>query len=121
MERTYRHGTGRWTTSISPHSYKNGYIGLFTFIFLFLAGIYAAAKVRYISNDPVVRDLALSLIACQAIAVLAAATFDLLAFSTTAGLTFVLVGVSGALLRVVSMQATASTPMRSAVHDRSHR
>ncbi|ALG14078.1 O-antigen ligase family protein [Kibdelosporangium phytohabitans] len=83
---------------------QNGYIGLILLIFLFLAGMYSAAKVREISSDPVVRDLALSLIAAQAIVALGAATFDLLWFSTATGLTFVLVGASGALLRAVKAQ-----------------
>jgi O-antigen ligase len=84
---------------------QNGYIGLGALIFLLLAGLYAAARVRAISPDPVVRDLALSLIACQAIVALGAATFDLLWFSTATGLTFVLIGASGALLRHAKAQA----------------
>lgn len=94
---------------------QNGYIGLIVLIFLFLAGLYAAARVRAISPDPVVRDLALSLIAAQSIVALGAATFDLLWFSTATGLTFVLVGASGALLRAVQAQAPVLPPMWRAV------
>ena len=88
---------------------ENGYIGLITFIFLFLAGIYAATRARQISEDPVIHDLALSLIACQSIIALGAATFDLLWFSTATGLLFVLIGVSGALLRAVQAQSAGAT------------
>ncbi|WP_245574173.1 O-antigen ligase family protein [Amycolatopsis nigrescens] len=80
---------------------SNGYIGLVALALLFLGGVYAAAKVRSLSDDPVVRDLALTLIACLSIVMLGSATFDLLWFSTATGLTFVLVGASGALLRAV--------------------
>jgi O-antigen ligase len=80
---------------------QNGYLGLIALALLFLAGIWAAGRARMLSKDPVVRDLALSLIACQAIIALGAATFDLLWFSTATGLMFVLIGASGALLRAV--------------------
>jgi O-antigen ligase len=94
---------------------QNGYIGLFCLIFLFLAGMWAAARARALSSDPVVRDLALSLIAAQSIVALGAATFDLLWFSTGTGLTFVLVGASGALLRIARAQEPALPEMWKAV------
>ncbi|MFD1049742.1 hypothetical protein ACFQ1S_31530, partial [Kibdelosporangium lantanae] len=62
-----------------------------------------------------VRDLALSLIAAQSIVALGAATFDLLWFSTGTGLTFVLVGASGALLRIAKTQEPALPEMWKAV------
>ncbi|WP_158881484.1 O-antigen ligase family protein [Amycolatopsis anabasis] len=88
---------------------QTGYIGLGTLIFLFLAGLYAAGRAHYLSKDPLVKDLALTLIACQAIVILGAATFDLLWFSTATGLTFVLIGASGALLRSVRENEWVST------------
>lgn len=94
---------------------QNGYIGLFCLIFLFLGGMWAAARARVLSPDPVVRDLALSLIAAQSIVALGAATFDLLWFSTGTGLTFVLVGASGALLRIAKTQEPALPEMWKAV------
>jgi O-antigen ligase len=94
---------------------QNGYIGLICLIFLFLAGMYAAARVRVISPDPAIRDLALTLIAAQSIVALGAATFDLLWFSTATGLTFVLVGASGALLRVTKSHSPVLPPMWKAV------
>jgi O-antigen ligase len=94
---------------------QNGYIGLFCLVFLFMAGIWAAARARALSPDPVVRDLALSLIAAQSIVALGAATFDLLWFSTGPGLTFVLVGASGALLRIARAQEPALPEMWKAV------
>ncbi|TCO65149.1 O-antigen ligase family protein [Actinocrispum wychmicini] len=94
---------------------QNGYVGLGVLVFLFLAGMWAAARARALSPDPVIRDLALSLIAAQSIVALGAATFDLLWFSTGTGLTFVLVGASGALLRVVKTQEPVLPPMWKAV------
>jgi O-antigen ligase len=83
---------------------QNGYVGLICLALLFLAGMYCLVQVCRLSRDPVIRDLALSLIACLTIVALGAATFDLLWFSTASGLTFVLVGVSGAMLRCVRAQ-----------------
>jgi len=94
---------------------QNGYIGLACMVFLFLGGMWAAARARALSPDPVVRDLALSLMAAQSIVALGAATFDLLWFSTGTGLTFVLVGASGALLRIAKAQEPALPEMWKAV------
>ncbi len=80
---------------------QNGYIGLAALLALFLAGIYAAARARMASRDPVVRDLAQALLASIAIVATAAATFDLLGFATVTGLMFLLLGAAGALLRCV--------------------
>jgi O-antigen ligase len=90
---------------------QNGYIGLACMVFLFLGGMWAAARARALSPDPVIRDLALSLMAAQSIVALGAATFDLLWFSTGTGLTFVLVGASGALLRIAKAQEPALPEM----------
>jgi O-antigen ligase len=94
---------------------QNGYIGLACMVFLFLGGMWAAARARALSPDPVIRDLALSLMAAQSIVALGAATFDLLWFSTGTGLTFVLVGASGALLRIAKTQEPALPEMWKAV------
>jgi O-antigen ligase len=88
---------------------QNGYIGLIALIVLLLSGIYAAGMARKLSRDPVVRDLALTLIACLSIIALASVTFDLLWFTTGQGLTFVLVGAAGALLRAVRALSTSTS------------
>jgi O-antigen ligase len=78
-----------------------GIVGLAALIFLFLAAGYAAMRARVTSTDPETRELGLTLAACLTIPAISAATFDLLAFSVASGFAFLLMGCSGALLRVV--------------------
>lgn len=78
---------------------QNGYLGLAALLGLFLAGVYAAARARTASRDPIVRDLAQALLASIAVLATVAATFDLLGFATATGLMFLLLGTAGALLR----------------------
>ncbi|MEU4830707.1 O-antigen ligase family protein [Streptosporangium sp. NPDC023615] len=78
---------------------ETGVIGLLAFAAIFLAGIRAALRVRHLSSDPGVRDLGLSLAACLVVPLVGAATFDLRSFATVAGLSFLIIGVTGALLR----------------------
>lgn len=80
---------------------QNGYLGLTVLIGILLAGCYAATRSRLISRDPAVRDLAQTLVAGLAVVAVSSAFFDTLAFSTVTGVMFVLVGASGALLRIV--------------------
>lgn len=80
---------------------QNGYLGLTVLIGILLAGSYAATRARLMSRDPAVRDLAQTLLAGLAIAAVTCALFDTLAFSTVTGVMFMLIGASGALLRIV--------------------
>ena len=80
---------------------ENGVIGLIALAGLILTGVYAALRARMLSSDPMTRDLALTLAACLLVPAVSAATFDLLGFSVATGLTFLLIGASGALLRSV--------------------
>jgi O-antigen ligase len=90
----------------------SGVIGLVTLLGIFLAAVYAAVRVRVISprhthpDDPAHhdRDLALSLTASLAVIFPAFATFDYLAFPMVAGFAFLLAGIAGALLRVVTAE-----------------
>ncbi|MCG5220670.1 O-antigen ligase family protein [Streptosporangium sp. KLBMP 9127] len=77
-----------------------GIVGLVAFVGIFLCVFYAAIRARYLSTDPVTRDLALTLGGCLVIPLIGAATFDLLSFTMVTGLTFLLVGAVGALLRI---------------------
>lgn len=54
---------------------------------------------RHLSTDPGARDLGLTLAACLVVPLIGAATFDLLSFATVTGLSFLLVGAAGSLLR----------------------
>ncbi|WP_245782960.1 MULTISPECIES: O-antigen ligase family protein [Amycolatopsis] len=87
---------------------QNGFIGLFALIALFVVGAYAALRARSLSRNVHVRDLALTLVASLSVLALGAATFDLLAFSMATTLAFVLVGLSGALLRAVRAEHAAN-------------
>jgi O-antigen ligase len=77
-----------------------GILGLAAFIAIFLAGIYAALRVRFTSSDPGDRDLALTMVAMLVVPLIGCATFDLAAFSTANALAFVVAGTAGCLLRI---------------------
>lgn len=84
---------------------ENGYIGLFALIGIFLSAIFAAVAVRRLTTDPNTRGLAAALIAALLVIGIAAATFDMLSFGIATGMAFLLIGASGALLRVVKRDA----------------
>ncbi|MDX8141009.1 O-antigen ligase family protein [Lentzea sp. BCCO 10_0061] len=84
---------------------ENGYLGLIAFVLLFLAGIFAALRARALSKDEGVRGIAMCLVAAMLTSALGAATFDELAFSVATGMTFMLIGVSGTLLRIARQEA----------------
>lgn len=86
---------------------QTGIIGLVTFVALFLAGMYAALRSRYLSADPNTRDLGLTLTACLVVPLIGAATFDLRSFHAVTGLSFLLVGATGALLRAAKRELPA--------------
>jgi O-antigen ligase len=90
----------------------SGVIGLVAFLSIFVAAIYAAVRVQFLrfrspeggetaGSD---RDLALSLAASLVVIVPTFATFDFAAFATVSSLAFLLVGIAGALLRIVSAE-----------------
>jgi O-Antigen ligase len=83
-----------------------GVIGLAAFVGLSLAAAYAAIRAWLLMSDPDRRELCLALVACLAAPMLGSATFDLLAFTTATGLMFVLLGATGALLRLARGSAT---------------
>ncbi|MEO3869601.1 O-antigen ligase family protein [Nonomuraea sp. B12E4] len=87
---------------------ETGVIGLLVFVGLFVAALWSVLRARHLSRDPVTRDLALALTACLVVPPLGSATFDLRSFATVTGLSFLLIGAAGALLR--SVRATAAAP-----------
>lgn len=94
---------------------ENGYIGLFALIGLLLAALYAAIRARQLASDPTLSAIAGCFVATPLIGAVAAATFDLLSFGVATGMVFVLIGASGALLRIAKAerrQAAASPPVR---------
>jgi O-antigen ligase len=88
---------------------ETGLIGTGAFIAVFVCGMYAAARARYMATDQRTRDLGLTLAACMLVPLVGAATFDLLSFGTVTGLAFLLFGCSGALLRSVAEQVPAES------------
>lgn len=88
----------------------SGVLGLLTFLGIIFAALYAALRVGllcYRSPERVPttatdRDLALSLGASILVILPTMATFDFAAFPTVTSLAFLLMGIAGALLRLVS-------------------
>jgi O-antigen ligase/polysaccharide polymerase Wzy-like membrane protein len=77
-----------------------GLIGTVAFVIVLFVGIGAARAVRRSSTNAGDRDLAQALIASIAVALVTCVTFDFLSFSLARGITFLLVGCAGALLRL---------------------
>ncbi|ACZ83671.1 O-antigen ligase family protein [Streptosporangium roseum] len=78
---------------------ETGLIGIGAIVGMFACAIYAGLRARYLSSDPGTRDLGLTLAACMVVPLIGAATFDLLSFATVTGLSFLLIGAAGSLLR----------------------
>jgi len=78
---------------------ETGLIGVLCLLIMLFAGVVAAQRVRRVSTNPWTRDLAQSLAAAVVILIVGYATFDAFAFAIITGLTFLLVGACGALLR----------------------
>jgi O-antigen ligase len=84
-----------------------GVLGMVAFIGIFLAGIYAALRARFMSSDPTQRDLGLTLSAMLVVPVVTCATFDFASFATATALAFLTAGASGALLRTAKCHPDA--------------
>ncbi|ONI80920.1 hypothetical protein ALI22I_45805 [Saccharothrix sp. ALI-22-I] len=90
---------------------ENGYLGLFALIGMFLAAAFATIRVRMISQDEQLRSLASALLAAVLAGGIGSITFDLLGFSVATGLVFIMIGMSGALLRAAQQERkTTPTP-----------
>ncbi len=79
---------------------ESGYVGIFTYGLIFLVGIYAAVRSMYHVEDEPTRDLGLTLAACLVVPLVTSATFDFASFGTVTGISFLLIGAAGALLRI---------------------
>jgi O-antigen ligase len=88
---------------------ESGIIGIAAYVALFVCGVYSAMRARHLSADPGTRDLGLTLAACLVVPLTGSATFDLLSFATVAGVAFLLIGASGALLRTARTEAALRT------------
>lgn len=77
-----------------------GAVGVAALLLMFLIGIFTARGARRATTSPQGRDLGQALAASLAAIMVSAATFDMLGFPMAAGLTFFLLGCSGALWRI---------------------
>ncbi|AXX29114.1 O-antigen ligase family protein [Actinosynnema pretiosum subsp. pretiosum] len=84
---------------------ENGYLGLFALVGMFLAACYAVLRTRLLSSDENVRGMAACLLSAVLVGGIASVTFDLLAFSIATGMVFVMLGLSGAALRIAQAEA----------------
>lgn len=87
---------------------ETGVIGLVAFVAVFLCAVGAALRARYLSLDPELKDLGLTLAACLVVPLIGSATFDFLSFHTATGLAFLLVGAAGSLLRTALRERSGS-------------
>jgi O-antigen ligase len=78
-----------------------GIVGLAALLGLFVSGWMAARNARRLATDPSDRDLAQCFAASTAAAAIAFSTFDALSFTIAAGLTFLLLGCTGAAWRLM--------------------
>lgn len=105
----YRLLDNQWLLSLV----STGWIGVIAIATLLLSAILIAIRVRRETLDAETRHLAQALIAAVVVAAATSYTFDSLTFTTFAAVTFLLVGVTGALLRLVREQDRHSDPRGS--------
>jgi O-antigen ligase len=91
---------------------ENGYVGLVVLVGLLLTGVYAAGRARSLTTDEDLRGIGGSLVAAMLVCSIGSATFDLLAFGVATGILFVMVGMSGALLRIARAERKAANDAR---------
>jgi O-antigen ligase len=80
---------------------ESGVLGVIGFAGVILCGMFVALRVRHLSTDPHVRNLALTIAAGLLVPLLGAATFDLLSFPGITSVMFLFIGAAGALFRFV--------------------
>ncbi|MFZ4584619.1 MAG: O-antigen ligase family protein [Acidimicrobiia bacterium] len=91
------------------HTIETGILGLLALVALFLVAVGTAEGARRHAPDADTRDLARALGAAVLVIGVTFATFDALSFPLVTTLTFLLIGCSGALWRLVRNPAPAST------------
>jgi hypothetical protein len=111
-------GRGMGSYTVPPHPIldnqylvtliESGVAGLLALLALFATAACAARGARRRLHTPADRHLAQSLLASVAGAAVSFATFDALAFPAAAGLTFFLLGATGALWRLSMAEAGAA-------------
>lgn len=94
-----------------------GVFGLAAFLLLLAAGILAVQTARRRMTDPRDRDLAQALTASVAVALVSYALFDGFSFPMFAGVTFLMVGCAGCLLRLTPLADGAGHELETAHSD----
>ena len=84
-----------------------GAVGLCCLGALFITGWLIARSLRRRSTDAEIRDLAQCLAAAVAVAAACFGTFDVLSFASAAGLTFLIIGCTGAAWRLCQVKVAA--------------
>ncbi len=97
---------------------ESGVVGFIVLVGMYLTGILAALGTAMRSRTLRDRDLAVTLMASASVPVVGSITFDLLSFRILEGLLFVVLGVIGALFRIVRSETSRSTS-RALVPERS--
>jgi polysaccharide biosynthesis protein PslJ len=87
-----------------------GFIGLIALIGLFFGGWLTARRARHASLNPQIRDLAQSLAAAVAACAVSFATLDAFSFNIISGVTFLILGSTGALWRLTRSKSRGSSP-----------
>ncbi|MBO3746967.1 O-antigen ligase family protein [Streptosporangiaceae bacterium NEAU-GS5] len=78
---------------------ETGVLGVVAYVALIATGVAVALRVRWLSRDPNVRNLALTIAACLLVPLIDSATFDLLSYPGVTSLLFLLLGAAGSMLR----------------------
>ena len=81
-----------------------GIVGVLALLALFITGLVTAQKVRRATTNLEIRDLGQCMTASIAVSMVAFGTFDALSFGMAAGLTFMLLGCTGAARRLLRAQ-----------------
>ena len=106
LPQTYFYIDNQYLTSLI----ETGIIGLLALLALFAIGWLTARSARRATADPEERHLAQCLAACVAVATVSFATYDALSFPMATGLTFLLLGCTGAYWRLLRESNVTPNP-----------
>jgi hypothetical protein len=100
---------------------ETGIVGLASLIFVLIAGAYAAVQIRRVARDPVIRDLAQTMLASLSVIMVADATYDAFGFIMATGMCFMLVGIAGALWRTIKDDPNQFIPIVGRISTRARK
>jgi hypothetical protein len=96
---------------------ETGIIGLVSLLVLYLTGIHCAAAGRRRTQDETRRSLGQAMVASIAVAIVATATFDSLGFPMFAGIFFLILGLAGAYLTIMTREGSSLPTLPTADKD----